>query len=77
MQYQVRVPISSGICTPVAQLLSHSFTHSVFIALLTGFQLSRTAESADSDDKSFSNFVEMLRQKGHVLDNGSSCHNMV
>ena len=44
---------------------------------LSGFQLSKTAESADSDDKSFNNYVEMLIQKGHVLDTSSSYPNMV
>ena len=40
-------------------------------------QLTKTAESADSDDKTFSSYVEMLKQKGHVMDSSSTLHNMV
>ena len=40
-------------------------------------QLTKTAESADSDEKTFSSYVEMLKQKGHVMDSSSTLHNMV
>ena len=53
----------------------------IWVAIVTCLsfllQLTKTAESADSDDKTFSSYVEMLKQKGHVMDSSSTLHNMV